>query len=851
MIAQHCAAPSRVGRRGPPAAALLLLLLLILATAAGAEATGPRRLVPAAATGPVAAGTVQGGDATAPPAAAEPLQPRLDWRSTRGAVGVSGRREGGRSVLQFATPPGTAAAFFLRPGRLAAVLATEPTEERLDAHDLAFRTGLRLVEKKLLDGATVYWFELPRTFALEVGRQGAGGWRVVLHEGSAASRAPPVDPAPALAGLRGEPLYILDEAAGERLAVVPSTMPGSSAGGAVLADREFLPAGLGIVWRRREPPPTAAPPVPAMPRLPDPQAPSIEQAVAPPPVPDVPPLATQVAVTPEPTVAADASGALQPALPAQHSLLGLASWRLAPGETFLQRKRRLEAELVARLPAARLPVLLALARLHLAHTQPSEALVRLQQAGELSAADPRAGAELQALRAAAGLLRGGAEPADPPPSGDTELALWQAVLASTEVPPADLLPADYPPALQRRLGLELAEGLAREERFAELRPLADRLLALRPAAGEKGRLLRLKAQTQERLGSWRDAVLTLEQLAAGGGRHAMPALVERARLGVERGDLLAEPTLERLAKLMPLWRGHVEEAGMLRFLATLAEENARPLLAVEAWQQLLASETGDAAGEAGAAFERLLAQLLGEGSGDPAELMAALDIAGRLSPDSLARPETAALAGRLADGLAAAGLPLAAARLLERTAGASAGPSRAARLATAAGYALDADDPALAHSLLDRLGPPVTDENGQVRRLRARVALATGAPEAALALLQADGISADDPLAAQAALAAGRLDLLAAAMGEAVPEQPEQRLALALALATTGNEAGLQRLAEAERAMAEPAAAALAPQLAGPLPEVVAALNRETVALRRLLGIAPPRPPSRRAAERR
>lgn len=778
------------GRRGAPVLLLILALVLLAASALAA----PR-----------------------------PLVPRLDWHATRGLLNVSGHSAGGRSVLEVEAPPGTAAAFFVNHGRLAAVLATEAELGRLDADVLAFATGLRLLDTRRAEGVTVLWFELPRPVSLEVGTRGAGAWRVILHEeGRGPAPLGAAEVATALAGLQRAPLDIHDEAAGEWLAVVPSTMAGASPGGFMGNGRDHLATGTGIVWRRDEAGlarPNEPPVSVASPSIPDP----VPDRPAEPPAP--PALVLSDPVAPFSAVPADVTAPGPPVSP-----LGLAGWRLPPGETVLQRRRRLEAELVARLPAARLPLLVELARLHLAHDQPAEALTRLASLEELPAGlNPDLMEQARALRVAARLLRDG----DPGPADGArgELGWWGVVLGEGAAPSPDLLPADYPPPLQLRLGLALAGRLAAEGRLAELMDLTGRLLDLAPGREQRARLIRLRARAQEGLGAWRDAVAALEQLAAGGSREALPAAVERARLGLERGDLLPGPTLGLLADAMTLWRGHPEAPDMLRVMARLAESHGRPLLAFEAWRQRLAASGGPADGEATSAFERLLAALLVEEQPDPARLMAALEIVGALPPASLARPEVAGPAVHLAGALGEAGLPATAARLLASIAGSAEAPATAASmLIRAAHLALEADDPALARELAGRLEPgqPVPAE------LQARIALASGASEQAAAVLVEAGTASGDPLFVQAALAAGRAGLLA----DAVPESPVQRVALATALAGTGDEAGLQRLVIAERTLDEPAAAALAPRLAGSPGEVVAMLEQQTRALRRLLGAA-------------
>ena len=455
------------------------------------------------------------------------------------------------------------------------------------------------------------------------------------------------------------------------------------------------------------------------------------------------------------------TAAAHPVDPSVTAPVGLASLGPSDGATRQQARHTLLADLPHLSGLPRAVARLDLAKLYLADALGPEARATLELidtaalgvSGAVGLRDSRA-----ALTGAAEALSGRSDTAlatllDHKLDQDSEVALWRAYAAARSAR-AELAQQEwtrskgvldgYPTPLRRLLGLEMAGVLLDQGDPGAALALIDRLKPLDLPGDARARLSLLEGMALARAGRPADADQAYQAAAAHGDADtAIRAAYLRTSLLTERGVLPTAQAVAALTGQRAGWRGHPWETKMLRRLAELQAAEGQDDDALATLQAALpqAQEPKVKAELMAELQNRLRQTLQAPGSAEHAPI-AALARYRTYSPPSGGEAADAALRMELARIAADTGLVDTAAALLDQSV--APGPPEpaltAANLALARAMAARGDrDGALA-----RLRQPETAGAGPDRaatdlaaELRAKAALASSDPDAALAALGA------------------------------------------------------------------------------------------------------------------
>jgi tetratricopeptide (TPR) repeat protein len=371
-------------------------------------------------------------------------------------------------------------------------------------------------------------------------------------------------------------------------------------------------------------------------------------------------------------------------------------------------------------PHARTAIDRELARAALAQGRAAEALAFLGEPAAASdpAADPPAHPSARALTGVAAILSDRLTPGerlldDPRYSGDAEVALWRAVAAARAADwprAARALAASgrvfqsYPPALQVRLAPILARAHVKGGKPAAALALVDLARRQEPSPREAARLSLVEGLALLAQGAREAAAASFRAAAEGGDPvSAVEARSRLVRLAAEAERWSPEALLAELGRQRLLWRDHPAEPELLADLAELYAAAGRYGEALALAAELLARHPGAARVRELAERRRdwLRAALEGGAEG-PAEALRALRML-RTHAELLPEGEAGAtLVHRVAQRLAAAGLPGSAATVLvEHALPRLGGPARTDLVLEAAELRLRAGERDGALALLD------------------------------------------------------------------------------------------------------------------------------------------------------
>lgn len=608
--------------------------------------------------------------------------------------------------------------------------------------------------------ARLFRFKLRRAVDIAVAAD-SSGWTLRLSAATGAgdtaepaiSLQPDVRKAALQASATGQVVSVNEPKTGERLGLLLAAEAGVRQPHSVrLVDLELLPSAQGLVWR------TLADDVQATlaaDRFVLTRPGGLRLSTG---TPDPAPAQPEPAVPPSGGMA-EVAASVQRADPSATAPVGLAALGSSDGATRQQARHTLLADLPHLSGLPRAVARLDLAKLYLADALGPEARATLELIDPAALGAPNA-VGLQdsraALTGAAAALSGRSDTAlatllDHKLDQDSEVALWRAYAAARSAR-AELAQQewarskgaldDYPTPLRRLLGLEMAAVLLDQGDPGAALALIDRLKPLDLPGDARARLSLLEGMALARAGRPADA----DQAYAAASVHGdadtgIRAAYLRTSLLAERGVL---PTAQAVADLTGQrtgWRGHPWETKMLRRLAELQAAEGQDDEALATLQAAL-PQTQDPKAKAELTAElrdRLRHALRMPGGAERAPIAA---LARYLTYAPRADAGDTALRTELARIAAGAGLVDTAAALLDSPA--ADGPSRPAYAATKLALARAMAARGDREGALARLRRPETDEATPDRaatdlaaELRAKTALASADPNAALAALGA------------------------------------------------------------------------------------------------------------------